>query len=173
MSERYFPAEPGPEAEPEHFATDCLPRLVIEPTMAGTGLFDGAWWPRSHDIETELPDLITAFAAHVGRIRRVAVDIAAWLDTPRLITVNGDVVRIGWLAASPGTISLSLGILDHRLLLVVPPETDASAAAAAMACAATTGNRTPAGELLGPVSSISPVSSVGPVSPVSSISSDR
>ncbi|NUR61398.1 MAG: hypothetical protein HOV87_22460 [Catenulispora sp.] len=121
---------------------------MLEPTMAGTGLFDGAWWPRTYDIAAELPDLITAFGAHVGRIRRVALDTAAWQDRPRFITVNGDVVRIGWLAASPGTISLSLGIQDHRLLLVVPPETPWATASAAMACAAATGNRTPAGELL-------------------------
>jgi len=146
MSDGFFPANPEPGPRP--FATDCLPRLVLEPAMAGTGLFDGAWWPRSNEIEAELPDLITALGAHLGRIRRVALDAGFWDGVPRSIIVNGDLVRIGWVAASAGTISLSLGILDHRLLLVVPPETPRSTAAAAMAGAATTGNHTPAADLL-------------------------
>lgn len=148
MSERLFPS--APEPGPRHFATDCLPRLVLEPTMAGTGLFDGAWWPRSYDTADELPDLITALSAHLGRIRRVALDTVTWQGVPRSVTVNGDEVRIGWLASSAETISISLGIQDHRLLLVVPPETAWYTAAEAMACAATTGNRTPAGDLLIP-----------------------
>jgi hypothetical protein len=148
MSEHLFPATPEPGPRP--FATDCLPRLVLESTMAGTGLFDGAWWPRSYALAAELPDLITALRAHLGRIRRVAVDTAFWEDVPRSITVNGETIRIGSLAASAETISLRLGILDQRLLLVVPPETARRTASAAMAYAAMTGNHTPAGELLGP-----------------------
>lgn len=152
MSEHFFPAtpEPEPEPEPRHFASDCLPRLALEPTMAGTGLFDGAWWPRSYDLAAELPDLITALSAHLGQIRRIALDTESWEDVPRSITVNGEIIRIGWLAASAETISLRLGILDQRLLLVIPPRTAGRTAAAAMACAATTGNHTPAGELLWP-----------------------
>lgn len=139
-----------------HFGTDCLPRLVLEPTMGGAGLFDGAWWPRSNDIEAELPDLITALTVHLGRIRRVALDTQAWGGVPRSVTVNGDTVKIGCLAASVGTIALSHGIQDHRLFLVVPPETAWHTAAAAMAVAAMTGNRTPAGELLDAVGSGAP-----------------
>ncbi|MBS2545629.1 hypothetical protein KGQ19_01980 [Catenulispora sp. NL8] len=148
MTDSFFPVRPLPGPGPRPFATDCLPRLVLEPAMTGTGLFDGAWWPRSSDIAAELPDLITALGAHLGRIRRVALDTGFWDSVPRSIIVNGDLVRIGWPAASAGTISLSVGILDHRLLLVVPPETARSTAAAAMAGAATTGNHTPAAELL-------------------------
>lgn len=125
-----------------------LPRLSLEPTMSGSGLFDGAWWPRSNDIALELPDLITALSLRLGRIRRVALDTAAWGDVPRSIAANGETVRIGWLAASTGTIALSRGIDDHHMLLVVPPATSWHTAAAAMAVAAMTGNSTPAGELL-------------------------
>lgn len=34
-----------------------LPRLALEPALSQTGVFDGAWWPRSHRIRVELPDL--------------------------------------------------------------------------------------------------------------------
>ncbi|GAA2011661.1 hypothetical protein GCM10009839_02300 [Catenulispora yoronensis] len=148
MSKRFFPTTPEPGWQ--YFAYGSLPRLALEPTMAGTGLFDGAWWPRSYEAAAELPGLITALGVHLGRIRRVALETAVWADAPRSITVNRDIIRIGWLAASAGTISISLGIHEQRLLLVVPPETDLRTAASAMECAATTGNHTPADELLGP-----------------------
>lgn len=136
-----LPASPEPRSP-------RLPRLALEPTMAHDGLFDGAWWPRSRDIAAELPDLITALTLHLGRVLRVALDAEGWDDAPRSVTVHADAVRIGWFASSPGTISLSCGLQDHCLLLVVPPETSSRTAAAAMAGAAESGNHTPAAELL-------------------------
>jgi hypothetical protein len=145
MPNRFLlPASP----EPRPGQLTFLPRLTLEPAMARNGLFDGAWWPHSRDIAAELPDLITALGAHLGRILRVALDAAAWDDVPRSVTVNAEAVRIGWFASSPGTISLSCGLKDHCLLLVVPPETDTRTATAAMAGAAVGGNHTPAAELL-------------------------
>ncbi|WP_407918383.1 DUF5994 family protein [Kitasatospora sp. NE20-6] len=128
--------------------TPLLPRLALEPTMARTGMFDGAWWPRTADARAELPDLITALGAHLGPILRVGLDTVAWRHVPRSVTVNGLVVKIGLFAAGGGTISLTRGFQDHFLLLVVPPGADPRTADAAMAGAAETGNRTPAAELL-------------------------
>src|SRR6185312_9023690 len=99
--------------EPRPGRLTFLPRLTLEPAMARNGLFDGAWWPHSRDIAAELPDLITALGAHLGRILRVALDAAAWDDVPRSVTVNAEAVRIGWFASSPGTISLSCSLEDH------------------------------------------------------------
>lgn len=148
MSKYFFSFATWRPGQP-HFGTDALPRLALEPTMSGTGLFDGAWWPRSDNVALELPDLITALSLRLGRIRRVALDTAAWGAVPRSVTANGDTIRIGWLATSTGTIALSRGIRDHHILLVVPPKTAWHIAAAAMGVAATTGNHTPAEELLG------------------------
>src|SRR4051794_2468318 len=83
-----------------------MPRLTLEPTMSRDGLFDGAWWPRSREIATELPDLITALSVGLGRIVRVALDTPAWHDVPRSCTVNGEEIKIGWFSTTPGTISL-------------------------------------------------------------------
>lgn len=116
--------------------------------MSRTGLFDGAWWPRSRDVMAELPDLITALGAHLGHIPRVALDTLAWDTVPRSVTVNGCTVKIGRFATTTGTISLSRGMQDHFLLLVVPPGSKPRSAASAMEGAAATGNHTPAGELL-------------------------
>ncbi|MBV6701742.1 DUF5994 family protein [Kitasatospora aureofaciens] len=125
-----------------------LPRLVLEPTMSRDGIFDGAWWPRSNHILAELPDMLTALGAHLGRIIRVGLDTAAWDGVPRSIAVNGLVIRINWFSGSDATISVTRGFQDHFLLLVVPPRTDPETASSAMTAAAETGNHTPAAELL-------------------------
>ena len=116
--------------------------------MSQTGVFDGAWWPRSNRVLAELPDLITALTAHLGRIVRVGLDVDAWDDVPRSITVNGRVIRVSWFPGGDRTISLSLGFQNHFLLLVVPPATGAEAARAAMAQAAGRDNHSTAAELL-------------------------
>lgn len=144
MPNPFFPESPFPDS-----AADQMPRLLLEPTMSRSGLFDGAWWPHSHDIRAELPDLLTALSAHLGRVVRVALDTAAWDEVPRAVTVDGFEVRIGWLATAAGTICVSRGMQDHFLYLVIPPGLSESSAAIAMAGAAETGNHTPATELLG------------------------
>ncbi|MEY9931108.1 hypothetical protein ABH926_005755 [Catenulispora sp. GP43] len=125
-----------------------LPRLVLEPTLSQTGVFDGAWWPRSNHIRAELPDLITALTAHLGRVVRVGLDAEGWDDVPRSVTVDGRVIRISWFPGNDRTISVSLGFQNHFLLLVVPSWTGAGTARTAMAEAAERGNRATAAELL-------------------------
>lgn len=123
-------------------------RLTLEPTLARAGMFDGAWWPHSRDVRAELPGLITALSAHLGAILRVGLDQDAWDDIPRSLTIDGRVVHIGWFTASDDTMSVTRGLNDHFMLLVVPPWATAPAAAAAMAMAARTGNRMPAATIL-------------------------
>ncbi|MFJ2779387.1 DUF5994 family protein [Kitasatospora sp. NPDC087315] len=140
------PSAPGPWSVP---GVPLLPRLVLEPTMSRSGMFDGAWWPRTKDARAELPDLITALSVHLGPILRVGLSTSAWYHIPRSVTVDGQSVRIGWFPASAETISLTRGFEDHFLLLVVPPGTEPGTAAAAMAGASAPGNHSPAAELLG------------------------
>ncbi|MFB7615646.1 DUF5994 family protein [Kitasatospora sp. NPDC056181] len=139
------PSSTGPWSVP---GSPLLPRLELEPTMSREGVFDGAWWPRSNHVATELPDLITALGAHFGRIVRVGLDTSAWDVVPRSVAANGLVIRINWFAGSDATISVTRGFQDHFLLLVVPPGTAPATAASAMAGASATGNHTPAVELL-------------------------
>ncbi|WP_369880620.1 DUF5994 family protein [Kitasatospora sp. CB02891] len=139
------PSSPGPWSVP---GDPSLPRLTMEPTMSREGLFDGAWWPRTTHVLDELPDLVTALGAHLGRIVRVGLDTPAWDGVPRSVVVDGLMVRISWFDGSDATISVTRGFQDHFLLLVVPPDTPSATAAAAMAEASATGNHTPAAELL-------------------------
>jgi hypothetical protein len=143
-----LPTTFSPPLRGDSCGAPLLPRLVLEPTLSQTGVFDGAWWPRSTHIRAELPDLITALTAHLGRIVRVGLDAEAWDDVPRSVTVDGRVIRISWFPGTDRTISLSLGFQNHFLLLVVPPETGAGAARTAMAGAAGRGNHASAAELL-------------------------
>ncbi|WP_228554733.1 DUF5994 family protein [Catenulispora pinisilvae] len=140
----FFP----PPLQGDACGAPLLPRLVLEPTLAQTGTFDGAWWPRSRHVLAELPDLITALTAHLGRIVRIGLDIEAWDDVPRSVTVDGQVIRISWFPGRDRTISVSLGFQNHFLLLVVPPATGVGTARTAMAEAAGRDNHASAADLL-------------------------
>ena len=130
-----------------------LPRLLLEATMSRTGMFDGAWWPRSRHVQAELPDLVTALTAHLGSVLRIGLDTVAWDEVPRTVTVDGRVIRINWFPGCDWTISLTRGFQDHFLLLVVPPATDADIASVAMAGASAQGNHRTSAQLLAPVHS--------------------
>ncbi len=127
----------------------ALPRLALDCTFSRTGMFDGAWWPRSRDLRTELPNLITALAAHFGPIARVGLDTGAWDAVPRRLMIDGAAVHVGRFSASDHTISITRGLQDHVLLLVIPPLADPATAATAMAAAAHPDNHATAAQLLG------------------------
>ncbi|WP_152648548.1 DUF5994 family protein [Streptacidiphilus anmyonensis] len=139
-----------PPLRVDALGSPLLPRLMLEATMSRTGMFDGAWWPRSRRLQAELPDLITALTAHTGSVLRVGLDTVAWDEVPRTVTVDGRVIRISWFPGCDWTVSLTCGFQDHFLLLVVPPATDADTASAAMARASMRGNRRSSAQLLAP-----------------------
>ena len=116
-------------------------RLQLDPTMAGTGVVDGGWWPRSRDPDAELPDLIASLDASIGRITRVALNLDAWDSAPRRVAVDGRRVRVGWFRhMDPATIGVSRASQDRMALLVVPPQATTAAAEIAMAMAADAAN---------------------------------
>ena len=145
-----------PPLRADALGAPLLPRLLLESTLSRTGMFDGAWWPRSRRIRVELPDLITALTAHLGSVLRVGLDTVAWDEVPRTVTVDGHVIRISRFPGCDWTISLTRGFQDHFLLLVVPPTTDAGTASAAMAEAAKRGNHMTSTQLLARASSADP-----------------
>ncbi|MET7995833.1 DUF5994 family protein [Amycolatopsis sp. NPDC005232] len=46
--------------------------MRLKPAGPTTGHVDGEWWPRSRDLTCELPALLTAAVARLGRIGEVA-----------------------------------------------------------------------------------------------------
>lgn len=58
-------------------------RLRSRPKAPATGYVDGAWWPRSHDLTTELPPAV--LSVRLGEIPRVNYHLSDWDAAPRRI----------------------------------------------------------------------------------------
>ena len=115
-------------------------RLSLKSDAPATGFVDGAWWPASRDLAAELPSVMTALTARLGRVEAVSYNIDAWDAAPRKAHIGGDVVRMNGYRTQPhDTIDVMGG--QHRLtLLIVPPDTDPEAAPAVVAAAGRQGN---------------------------------
>ncbi|MBT2408820.1 MULTISPECIES: DUF5994 family protein [unclassified Streptomyces] len=70
-------------------------RLSLTPDGATAGRLDGAWWPPSHDLFTELPSLAAELDEQWSRVTRVALNPNHWPVIPHLIPVAGHVVHGG------------------------------------------------------------------------------
>ncbi|MFF1477112.1 DUF5994 family protein [Streptomyces sp. NPDC058301] len=127
------PVDPAPTA-----------RLALKAAGVPRGLLDGAWWPRSRDLLSELPALIDVLDPAWARITRIAVNPQYWPVIPHKIPVHGHVVKAGWFTpeVDPHKLLLLSYTVGRWDLLVIPPQTDAAAAARLMA-AATAGTEPP------------------------------
>ena len=117
---------------PEH-----TPRLRLKPKAPHTGYVDGAWWPHSDDLTTELPDLLAVLSVRLGPIDHVLYKLNDWAKAPTKLATGGHAVRLdGYRLQPPNTVEV-LGLDRNRIvLLVVPPHTDPDRAHATMMAAA-------------------------------------
>jgi len=115
------------------------PRLRLKRKAPITGYVDGAWWPHSDDLPTELPDLLAVLSVRLGEVARVTYNLAEWAKAPRKISIDGRVVRLDGYQRQPAN---TVGVLDGRghkiVLLVVPAHTDPDRAHAIVMAAAAT-----------------------------------
>ncbi len=118
--------------------TPPLVRIRLAPRGPLPRRIDGAWWPHTHDLTTELPLLLAVLPRSWGEITIVTVNSAMWSAIPRRIQVGDHVVRLGAAAVqhAPPTICLVSPGHGRWDLLVVPPETPESAAESLMVSAA-------------------------------------
>ncbi|WP_371589329.1 DUF5994 family protein [Streptomyces virginiae] len=124
-------------------------RLSLTPKTALAGRLDGAWWPRSRDLEAELPALAAALDETWGRITRVTVNPSRWPVVPRTVAVDGRVLHVGWFTEQdPDKLILLSYTVGRWDLLVIPPETEPVAAARLMAAVAIPGSVLAAGVLM-------------------------
>ena len=121
---------------PEH-----TPRLRLKPKAPHTGYVDGAWWPRSDDLTTELPDLLAVLSVRLGPIDRVLYKLTDWAKAPTKLAAGRRAVKLdGYRLQPPNTIEV-LGLNRSRIvLLVVPPHTDPDRAHATLMAAAAPDN---------------------------------
>jgi Family of unknown function (DUF5994) len=67
--------------------------LRLKPKAPHTGYVDGAWWPHSDDLTTELPDLLAVLSVRLGPIDRVLYKLTDWAKIPaKLATGDRTVV---------------------------------------------------------------------------------
>jgi hypothetical protein len=115
----------------------------------GQDRLDGAWWPYSRDLESEVSDLVEQFPPAHGRISGAVYSRADWDTVPRRLTSGGSVVEVD---ALPGddthVLVVQLGDGRRLTLLVVPPDFTPGQGEEALLAGSTAGNRHTAGELL-------------------------
>ena len=115
----------------------------------GQDRLDGAWWPYSRDLESEMSDLVQQFPPTHGRISRAVYSLPDWDTAPRELVAGQRVITVG---ASPRDDAhvLIVQLSDGRrlTLLVVPPDFTPGQGEEALLAGSTAGNRHTAGELL-------------------------
>jgi hypothetical protein len=119
-------------ATPEH-----TPRLRLKPKAPRSGFVDGGWWPRTHDLNAELPDLLAVLSVRLGPIDRVLFNSTDWSKpTPKLVS-GGRAVRLDGRQRQPVSTVEVIGLNDSKtVLLVVPPNSESDGAHDALMAAA-------------------------------------
>ncbi|HEX4357446.1 MAG TPA: DUF5994 family protein [Pseudonocardia sp.] len=120
-------------------------RVALKPDLGArsrpTGFVDGAWWPESRDLAAQVPALLEALPAGLGRIERVSYNLDSWDTTTRGLRVDGTVVHLaGYRTQNRDTVDV-IGRDELITLLVVPPDTAEDAAHRAMQAASSAGNK--------------------------------
>ncbi|MBC9714612.1 hypothetical protein H9Y04_18810 [Streptomyces sp. TRM66268-LWL] len=126
-------------APPPPESTLPLLRLRLAPRAGGPRAIDGAWWPHSYDLLTELPVLLAGLPRAWGDITSVLLCDGAWSRAPGRMFVAGQVVRLRSSPAAAAARTVTLLAPGHGRwdLLVVPPgttEADADSIMARAAC---------------------------------------
>ncbi|MEU6759208.1 DUF5994 family protein [Streptomyces sp. NPDC046685] len=134
---------------PRDLAAELPARLSLTPKSTLAGQLDGAWWPRSRNLEAELPVLLAALDEPWGRITRVTVNPTRWPVVPRTVPMDGRTLHVGrFTEQDPDKLILLSYTVGRWDLLVIPPETAPAAAARLMAAATIPGSVLTSGALM-------------------------
>lgn len=124
-------------------------RLRLKPAHRSCGFVQGAWWPRTTELDNELPALLAALSLRLGPIDSVLYHEDDWSPAPPSIKHQGDHVIVDARQDWPNVISLfgpRFGRLD---LLVVAPYTEATHAYNIVTTAASVNDASTPAQLLG------------------------
>jgi len=143
-------AQPSPDASTHRSqGPDATPRLRLKRKAPVSGHVDGAWWPHSDVLMTELPDLLSVLSVRLGVVARVMYNIDEWKPAPRRMDNAGRTIGLDGYHRQPAN---TLEVLDARgnriVLLVVPADTDPDRAHAILMAAATADDATTVESLL-------------------------
>lgn len=108
-----------------------------------SGPLDGAWWPRSRDLQREAPGLVDGFPPARGRVNRLLISGLDWDRTGHRVQARRGQVNVGKFPTEDQhhLVVLCLGDGTRLRLLVVDPVSEERRATQLMALASTRGNR--------------------------------
>jgi Family of unknown function (DUF5994) len=107
-----------------HVASQCssVARLALCDRADLPGAVDGAWWPCSSDLSTELPDLVAVLGLSIGPVNRVVYDPTIWPHAPsRIIRGTAQTSVDPYSLVACDTIYLIGTHSRDAVLYVVPP----------------------------------------------------
>lgn len=125
------------------------PRFRLKLTAHGSGYVDGAWWPHSDDLLTELPGLIAGLSIRLGAISCVKYNNTEWRITPTELVSGGGAVQLeAYRGQPPNTVEVLDSKGNKIVLLVVPFHIDPDQAHGIVMAAAASGDASTADTLL-------------------------
>ena len=117
--------------------------------VPGQDRLDGAWWPYSRDLESEMSDLVQQFPPTHARISRAVYSRPDWDSTPRKVTAGTRVIKVGSFPRDDTHLMIVQLSDGTRLnLLVIPPDFTSGQGEEALLAGSAAGNRHTAAELL-------------------------
>ncbi|MGV9803476.1 DUF5994 family protein [Mycobacterium sp. NPDC003449] len=132
-----------------HRSTPDNLRLRLKPAHRSCGFVQGAWWPRTDRLSTELPQLLAALTPLLGTVDRVVYDGSNWAQASLRMEFRGHSVILTEADASTNTLSVIGGGFGALVLLVVPPRTDPALAYTAVMSASAPEDVSTPDQLLG------------------------
>ena len=96
-------------------------RLALADPLTASSLA-GVWWPQSHDLATEVADLVDHFPGDT-QVMRVLFSRPDWSETPRSVNVGRGRLKVGSFPHDDThLVILTMSDRTRSYLLVVPPE---------------------------------------------------
>ena len=124
-------------------------RMRLKPAHGSCGFVQGAWWPRSTELASELPSLLAALSLRVGSIDSVLYHECDWSPAPLSIKHQGDQLILSAHQEWPNVVSLFGPRFGRLNLLVVSPHTEPTHAYNVVTTAASVNDASTPDQLLG------------------------
>lgn len=98
-------------------------RVRLTSHRGATATVDGAWWPHSRELVSELPELLVSLGDRLGSLVGVGYRRDDWTDTPVETVIDGrNVDLLGFDSADAASVILIGNDGHHVTLSVVAPD---------------------------------------------------
>ncbi|MFW0790184.1 DUF5994 family protein [Gordonia sp. CPCC 205333] len=123
-------------------------RVVLK-SHATANNIDGAWWPHSSQLESEIRDLIETVSERINPVVCVVFHENDWVHSLSRIQVDNHLIWLDGYRYWPSGVVKLRGINDKQglTIMVIPPDTSAPAAATILAAASSVRDNSTVGEL--------------------------